>query len=970
MAEHNQTVEREAAVLKFWQEKQIFEKSLSKNAPKGEYVFYDGPPFATGVPHYGHLVGSIMKDLVPRYWTMKGYHVGRVWGWDCHGLPIENIVEKEMKLGSKADIEKMGVANFCESCRANVQTYVDDWKKIIPRVGRWVDMENAYKTMDVNFMESIWWVFKTLWDKGLIYEGHKSMHICPRCETTLSNFEVNQNYQDVEDLSVIAKFKLLDEENTYVLAWTTTPWTLPGNVALAVGANLTYVKVKINDEYLILAAETLESVLADQKYDKVDAFSGEKLLGKKYQPLFDYFVNKPEIGGRPIKNWENAYTVQAADFVTTTDGTGVVHIAPAFGEDDLNLSKAKNLPLIQHVLMNGTIIPEVTDFAGESVKKAEDPQAMDKKIIEYLQAKNLVFKVLPYQHSYPFCWRCETPLLNYATSSWFVDVPKFRDQLIANNQKVRWVPDHFKHGRFGKWLEGVREWSISRDRYWGNPLPVWRCDACKTVQVLGSKSELEQRSGQTVTDLHKHKIDDLTWTCSCGGHYHRVPEVLDCWFESGAMPYAQVHYPFENKELFEKTFPAQFIAEGQDQTRGWFYTLMVLSTALFDKPAFENVVVNGIVLAEDGRKMSKRLKNYPDVSEILDKYGADALRLYLMTSPIIRAEDLCFSEAGVAEMSRKALMILSNVHSFYKMYAPEQVSELRKEQLNNILDQWIVAKLNKSIVDVSKFLDEYELAAAGRVILELIDELSTWYVRRSRDRFKSEDVEDKNNALAVLRYVLLQLSKLMAPYAPFIAETIYLDLRATDAPESVHLCDWPSVEFAVDATVLEKMTEVRVIVEAGLALRAARNVKIRQALGQATIKVDLPTQYLEILKDELNLKEINIAADFPSGGEWQAGEVIAIDFAMTDALLLDGTARELVRFINMERKNAGFTINDEAKVSYYCESDLIKHAINEMTDYLRKNTRTQEFVFDAAVKDQVKAIKVNGEEFWLVVEKG
>ncbi|HOX97228.1 MAG TPA: isoleucine--tRNA ligase [bacterium] len=969
MAEHNQTVEREAAVLKFWQEKQIFEKSLSKNSPKGEYVFYDGPPFATGVPHYGHLVGSIMKDLVPRYWTMKGYHVGRVWGWDCHGLPIENIVEKEMKLGSKADIEKMGVANFCESCRANVQTYVDDWKKIIPRVGRWVDMENAYKTMDVEFMESIWWVFKTLWDKGLIYEGHKSMHICPRCETTLSNFEVNQNYQDVEDLSITVKFKLLDEENTYVLAWTTTPWTLPGNVALAVGANLTYVKVKINDEHLILAAETLESVLADQTYEKVEAFNGEKLLGKKYQPLFDYFVNKPEIDGRPIKNWENAYTVQAADFVTTTDGTGVVHIAPAFGEDDLNLSKAKNLPLIQHVLMNGTIIPEVTDFAGESVKKADDPQAMDKKIIEYLQAKDLLFKVLPYQHSYPFCWRCETPLLNYATSSWFVDVPKFRDQLLANNEKVRWVPDHFKHGRFGKWLEGVREWSISRDRYWGNPLPVWRCDACKTVQVLGSKSELEQRSGQTVTDLHKHKIDDLTWTCSCGGHYHRVPEVLDCWFESGAMPYAQVHYPFENKELFEKTFPAQFIAEGQDQTRGWFYTLMVLATALFDKPAFENVVVNGIVLAEDGRKMSKRLKNYPDVSEILDKYGADALRLYLMTSPIIRAEDLCFSEAGVAEMSRKALMILSNVHSFYKMYAPEQVEELRKEQLNNILDQWIIAKLNKSISDTSKLLDEYELAAGGRVLLEFIDELSTWYVRRSRDRFKSEDVEDKNNALAVLRYVLLQLTKLMAPYAPFIAETIYLDLHTADAPESVHLCDWPSVEFAVDATVLEKMNEVRVIVEAGLALRAARNVKIRQALGQATIKADLPTLYLEILKDELNLKEINIATDFPSGGEWQAGETIAIDFAMTDALLLDGTARELVRFINMERKNAGFTINDEAKVSYYCESDLIKRAINEMTDYLRKNTRTQEFVFDEAVKEQVKAIKVNGEEFYLVVMK-
>jgi len=969
MAETNQHVERESAVLKFWQEEQIFEKSLKKDSPKGDYVFYDGPPFATGLPHYGHLVGSIMKDLVPRYWTMKGYHVERVWGWDCHGLPIENIVEKEMKLASKADIEKLGVGQFCESCRANVQTYVEDWKQIIPRVGRWVDMENAYKTMDVEFMESIWWVFKTLWDKGLIYEGHKSMHICPRCETTLSNFEVNQNYQDVEDLSVTAKFKLLDEENTYVLAWTTTPWTLPGNVALAVGANLSYVKVKINDEFLILASETVETVLAGLEYEKVASLKGADLVGKKYQPLFDYFVNKPEIDGRPIKNWENAYTIQDADFVTTTDGTGVVHIAPAFGEDDLNLSKAKALPLIQHVLMNGTIIPEVTDFAGESVKSATDPKFMDKKIIEFLQVKNLVFKVLPYQHSYPFCWRCDTPLLNYATSSWFVDVPKIREKLIANNEKVSWIPDHFKHGRFGKWLEGVREWSISRDRYWGNPLPVWRCDSCKTVEVLGSKADLEKRSGQTVTDLHKHKIDDLTWTCACGGHYHRVPEVLDCWFESGAMPYAQMHYPFENKEKFESTFPAQFIAEGQDQTRGWFYTLMVLATALFDKPAFENVVVNGIVLAEDGRKMSKRLKNYPEVMEIVNKYGADALRLYLMTSPVIRAEDLCFSEAGVAETYRKNVVILSNVLSFYQMYASESVADLKKENLNNILDQWIIAKLNQSITNASKYLDEYELMNAGRVCLDFIDELSTWYVRRSRDRFKSENVEDKNNALMVLRYVLLEFSKLLAPYAPFISESIYQALRHSDDSQSVHLTVWPSIQFAMSEDILSKMSEVRVLVESGLALRAAQNVKIRQALGQAVIKADLPEQYLEILKEELNVKDIKVSADFPSAGQWQASEVMAMDFAMTEELLLDGTARELVRFVNMERKNSGFTINDEAKLTYFCEAEIIKKAIATMGDYLQKNTRTKEFIFDAALKDQVKAIKINGEEFYLKVEK-
>ena len=570
---------KEQEILKFWKDNQIFEKSLEKDSPQGEYSFYDGPPFATGLPHYGHIVASLLKDVFPRYKTMQGYSVRRKWGWDCHGLPVESLVEKDLKIKSKDEIEdRVGVDKFNESCQTYVMKYADEWQKFIPMIGRWVDMKDDYKTMDPEYMESIWWVFKSLWDKGLIYEGYKSMHICPHCETTLSNFEVGLEYKDIKDLSITVKFELVDEPGTFVLAWTTTPWTLPGNVALAVGKDMDYVKVELDGKKYILVKELLETVLADKKYTIVEEFKGKKLIGKAYQPLFNYFS-----GNKNTKNRENGWKIYAADFVTIEDGTGIVHIAPAFGEDDMNLGKENNLPFIQHVFLNGKFTEEMQDFAGREVKPKEDINKTDVEIIKYLAAKDLLFSKEKYEHSYPHCWRCEAPLLNYATKSWFVKVTDIKDKIIANNQKVNWIPASFKEGRMGKWLEGARDWSISRQRYWGSVLPIWKCD-CGEIKVIGSIAELEKLSGKKVNDLHKHVVDQITIQCEkCDNEMKRILDVLDCWFESGAMPYASVHYPFENKEWFENNFPAEFIAEGQDQTRGWFYTLLVLSTALFDK---------------------------------------------------------------------------------------------------------------------------------------------------------------------------------------------------------------------------------------------------------------------------------------------------------------------------------------------------------------------------------------------------
>lgn len=926
--------EIEKQIIKFWKENQIFEKSVKKDAPKGDYVFYDGPPFATGTPHYGHLVASLMKDIVPRYFTMQGYRVERRWGWDCHGMPIENIVEEKLGIKTKKDIESIGVDKFNEACRQSVLTYAEEWKKVIERFGRWVDMEHPYRTMDPDYMESIWWVFKELWERGLIYEDYKAMHICPRCETTLSQFEVSEGYRDVEDLAVTVKFELNNEPKTYVLAWTTTPWTLIGNVALAIGENIEYVKFEIknsdNLDGIYIASknyfEKLKTKFESEKLKNsltlIEVVPVDQLINQKYKPLFDYYLNKP------IANKERLYTIQTANFVTVEDGTGVVHIAPAFGEEDMMLGKEKNLPFIQHVGLDGRFKEEVIDFKGLSVKPKEAPTSTDEKVIEFLRNKNLVFDVERYTHSYPHCWRCDSPLLNYATTSLFVKVTEIKPQLLKNAEIINWVPAHLKEGRFGKWLEGAKDWAISRQRYWGSVIPLWVCENCGEKKVIGSIKELEELSGEKITDLHKHFIDPITFKCEkCGGVMKRIPDVLDCWFESGSMPYAQMHYPFENKEKFEKNFPAEFIAEGVDQTRAWFYYLHVLATALKNSAAFKNVIANGIVLAEDGRKMSKHLKNYTDPYEVLEKYSADAVRYYLTTSQVMKAEDLCFSEKEVDEVFKKVILILLNVLSFYKLYAKNEIKDLILP-LENVLDVWIVTRLELIKKEMTEAYNEYDLPKANRPIAEFIDDLSTWYVRRSRERFKEGD----EKAVAVLRYVLMELSKLIAPVMPFLAEYLYKELKGEK--ESVHLEDWPKVnEALINSESIERMKKTREAVEIGLALRSEAQIKIRQPLKQIQFAdEELFNQlYEDLVKEELNVREIALGSK-----NW-------LDTEISPELEEEGILRELTRRINQLRKEKKLSVDDRNVIlQVNIDSEKIKNVINKFKEEIKKKCLCQD----------------------------
>ncbi len=939
----------ELEIFKFWKENNIFQKSIDSRPADKLYAFYDGPPFATGLPHYGHLVASTMKDVVPRFWTMNGYRVERRWGWDCHGLPVENIIEKELGFGGRKDIVEYGVPKFNEACRATVLKYAEEWKTVVGRMGRWVDMENDYKTMDRSFMESVWWVFSELWQKDLIYEGHKAMHVCPRCSTPLSNFEVTQGYKDVKDISVTAKFKVKNAEkfaldaNMYVLAWTTTPWTLPGNVLLAVGADIDYVLVKFENEYFVAARDLVGSVFEEKQYEVLREVKGAELVGLEYEPLFPYFAQT-----------QNAFRVVSAEFVTTNDGTGVVHIAPAFGEDDYNVGQRENIPLLQHVKMDGTFVDEVLEFAGQEVKAKDDPTKMDVEIIKWLAGAGKLFSKKKFEHSYPHCWRCDTSLLNYATSCWFVKVTHIKDELLANNAKTNWIPDHVKDGRFGKWLEGARDWAISRNRFWGTPLPVWRCEdeKCGNLKVFGSVESLELESGKKVEDLHKHVVDEIIFSCEkCSNNMKRIPEVLDCWFESGSMPYGQMHYPFENKEKFEATFPAQFIAEGQDQTRGWFYTLHVLASALTRgknpsipvavTPAFQNVIVNGIVLAEDGKKMSKKLKNYPDPTLMLEKYGADAVRYYLVSSPVMHAENLNFSEAGVREIYSKLINTLSNCFEFYKMFALEKTN-FESKNSKNILDQWILAKLQVLVEEVTDNMKKYQLAEASRPIVEFVTELSQWYVRRSRDRFKGDDEVDKGQALATLREVFLTLSKVMAPFTPFVAEQLFQELyRENEDVVSVHLEVWPEVRTELlNEKVLGEMETVRKLVEMGLSLRSDAKVKVRQVLGQFCVHGrDLSDEIKNIIAEELNVKEVLESSS--ESGEWlekiDGTLKVSLNVEVNESLKQEGYVRELVRAINQIRKEQGLTLQDMVLVEYATEDAAIRSLFVDFGDSLKKS---------------------------------
>jgi isoleucyl-tRNA synthetase len=956
--------EFEDQVLCFWNENDIFKKSVDKQAPNGDYVFYDGPPFATGTPHYGHIVGSVMKDVVPRFWTMQGYRVERRWGWDCHGLPIENIVEKEMGTESKKDILDTGVEEFNLSCQTKVLTYVNEWRRVIDKLGRWADMDTSYKTMDLDYMESVWWVFKTLWDKDLIYKGYRSMHVCPRCETTLSQSEVTEGYKDIKDLSVTAKFKVKDQDKTYLLAWTTTPWTLIGNVALAVGEDIEYAKVEHESEHYILAKERLEEVFKDKEYKIVELLYAKDLVGLEYEPIFNYYQNAD------LKNIENAFKVQSADFVNTEEGTGMVHIAPAFGEDDLNLGKEKDLPFIQHVDIGGRFKDEVIDFQGMLVKPKSDHMATDIEIVKYLAHHDRLFAKEKYEHSYPHCWRCETPLINYATSSYFVSVEKIKENLLKQAKEINWSPDHIKNGRFGKWLEGARDWSISRQRFWAAVLPVWKCETCKETKVFGSIKDLEEASKEKINDLHKHTLDKIEVKCDCGGKMQRIEDVFDCWFESGSMPYAQKHYPFDNKDKFEANFPAEFIAEGADQTRAWFYYLHVLSTAIMGSNAFKNVIVNGIVLAADGKKMAKRLQNYPDPMEIINKYSADALRYYLLCSPVMQAETINFSEEEVLQSFRKTSMLVWNVYKFYDMYSEEE-SELVDES-DNVLDKWILSRLSQTSKDIEANMKIYNLVRASKPIAAFIDDLSTWYLRRSRDRLKGEDREDKIQALSTLKAVFERLSLIMAPFMPFMAETLWQKITGhefKDENRSVHLETWPETK-EVDINIIDKMEVVKEVVEKGLAQRDEKKIKVRQPLQKATVvfKEDLvlTDDYSALIKDELNIKELSFEVD----KEKENIEVV-LETSLSPDLIAEGLKRELIRVINNLRKNSGLTIEDKVTIHYLSSESEFEEVIDKYRDELKREVLADDIIqAETEIETEIKKlININNKPITIGLEK-
>lgn len=1022
----------EMEILKFWESGDIFKKSLEQRKDAPEYVFYDGPPFATGLPHYGHLLAGTIKDIVPRYHAMRGHYVDRRFGWDCHGLPVEYEVEQDLEISGKTDIEKMGVAVFNERCRSIVLRYTKEWRQVVTRMGRWVDFDRDYKTMDPAYMESIWWVFKSLWEKDLIYEGRKILPYCPRCATPLSNFETNQGYQDVTDPAITIRFKLCDQPDTYILAWTTTPWTLPSNMALAVGADVIYARVKDGSDTYIIARNRLSHYYKDESaYTLIDTVKGSMLAGLSYEPLFDYFS---------AMRGEGAFRLFTADFVTTEDGTGVVHVAPGFGEDDAALGVREGIPAVCPIDAECRFTDEVPDYKGRRVKEA------DADIIRRLKEEHKLVHRATINHSYPHCWRCDDALIYRGISTWFVRVEAIKDRLVAANKEIHWVPDHLQFGRFGKWLEGARDWAISRNRYWGAPLPVWRSEDGTEAVCIGSIDELEKRSGIRVTDLHKHHVDNVEIPSATGkGMLKRVPEVLDCWFESGAMPYAQAHYPFENKERFESHFPCDFIAEGLDQTRGWFYTLMVLSVALFDRPAFKNVVVNGLVLAEDGKKMSKRLKNYPDPMLMINTYGADALRLYLINSPVVRAEGLRFSEHGLQHAMRHLLIPLWNAYSFFVTYAmidgwtPQRIRPV-VEQTTNRLDLWIRSSLESLISEVTEAMDAYDLQRAVRPFVRFIEDLTNWYIRRSRRRFwKAQNDGDKEDAYETLYTVLLQLSKVAAPFIPFMSEAIYANLRTDDMPESVHLCDFPTPQQINRNADLElEMQTVMMIVQLGRQLRADHNLKVRQPL--ATLHVVSRNQALlnqikestDVIEDELNVKalvfgnnEADLAnfsakADFrrlgakcgakmkdvasiisrldhesivrletegsmPTGLTGGAGEpllisaedilierspkpglvvaaegelVVALDTSLTESLINEGYAREMISKLQNMRKTADFEVTQRIHVE--CSvPDALREALSAHRDEICKEVLAVDFIDNAELRD-VESVDING----------
>lgn len=1131
---------REEQILARWNERAIFEKSLERSRQTalsaggaGPFVYYDGPPFATGMPHFGHLLPTSLKDAIPRYRTMRGFYVERQWGWDCHGLPIENLIQKELELPTKKDIEAYGVEKFAEAAQASVTRFEKEWQTIIPRAGRWVDMKRAYKTLDPYFTESGWWAFAELHKKGLVYEGFRVMHVSPLLETALSNMEVAQNYKDITDLSAYVRFALTSEDDAFsgasCIAWTTTPWTLPGNVALAVHPELKYVRIHRTeaDEDIVIVASRIEALSKHiGEYEEVWTKKGSELVGLSYEPVYSNYKERPDLAQK-----ENGWKIYPGYFVTDDSGTGIVHIAPAFGEDDLVLGTLHSLPFVQHVGMNGEIKADIPEFAGHQAKPKDDSSATDVLVIKDLAKRGALFAKEKIVHAYPHCWRTDAPLLNYAMSSWFIKVSEYRDRMVELNNGIHWTPSDIGEGRFGKWLEHARDWSVSRSRYWGAPLPIWKNADGSKVEFIGSLEQLKEKTrgtaryytirhaqsksnvadvvsslpgtddtltelgvqqareaaemltkdGAHIThiyvsdmtraketaevlrsaccipesnvvvdvrlreiqagklnggtwdefheyldsvsyeerythrlpdgesyedvkkraaecmfeidarhrdtqdgvlivahgavlgllhaaaqpvqenkmwetyvagtynhgnaevkelafapyphdaefrlDMHRPYIDTITWKNTEGEVMQRIPDVFDTWFDSGSVPFAKWHYPFEKTLEFEAIdsplFPADYIAEGLDQTRGWFYSMLALATPLFDRAPYKNVVVNGLVLAEDGQKMSKSKNNFPPVIETIATYSVDALRYFLLASPAVKAEDVAFSVRGVDEVQKKIIGRLRNVVSFYEMYANDVDKALTIEacriaawESTNVLDQWILARLAQDEHEITTAMEEYRIDRAVRPFALFVDDISTWYLRRSRERCK-EDGEDRDLAMATLRFVLATTAKLLAPYMPFLAEDIYLRVTHEQEEESVHLETWPSLESFEEDGVLEAMAQAREVVSLGLEARAQAGVKVRQPLAKLEIsQLKYPklaqSQYAQIIADELNVKEVVLGAT----------ESVALDTTITDTLKHEGWVREVTRAVQGARKEAGLLPDDRITLSCVATSDL------------------------------------------------
>ena len=853
-------VEREKETLKFWKDNQIFEKSVQLRQGAPAYTFFDGPPTANGKPHIGHVLTRAMKDIIPRYKTMRGYDVLRKAGWDTHGLPVELEVEKELGLDGKEQIEQYGVIPFIQKCKESVWKYKGEWEVMSDRMGFWADMDNPYITYDNDYIESEWWALKAIYEKGLLYKGHKIVPYCPRCGTALSSHEVAQGYKEVKETSATVRFRVPDEENTYFLAWTTTPWTLPSNVSLCVNPDVTYAYVRVDGkETLIMAKDLIEAVLEGHDTEIIKEVVGRELEYKHYEPLFE--CTRKAAGGK------DAFYVMVDDYVTTTDGTGIVHNAPAFGEDDYRVCKKYDLPFVQMVDSKGEMCGG-TPWDGVFVKKA------DPMVLKDLDERGLLFAAPRFEHSYPFCWRCDTPLIYYARSSWFIAMTKVKDRLIDYNRRINWIPETIKEGRMGNFLENVIDWGISRERYWGTPLPVWVCDKCGKIHVVGSRKELSELTGcDENVELHKPYVDPLTWKCECGGTMRREPVVIDCWFDSGSMPFAQWHYPFENKDKFERRYPANFISEAIDQTRGWFYTLSAIAACLFDSPAFLNCIVLGHVQDKEGRKMSKHIGNVVDPWVLLDNQGADAVRWYFYTSSMPWLPNR-FSAEAVSESQRKYMGTFWNTYAFYILYADIDNFDPTRHKLvrENLtpMDRWILSRLNTLIGHVEAYLDELKMTEAGREMQDFMDDLSNWYVRRCRERYWGKDMTaDKEAAYMTLYTVLKTMALISAPFTPFMSETMYQNMVRTvdkSAPESIHLCDWPKKdESFIDPELEANMAAVLDIVVLGRSARNAANIKNRQPVASMYVQGKaLPDMYVSIIADELNVKEVRFVDDASS----------------------------------------------------------------------------------------------------------